>query len=144
MQSQQGVTFTTFQLTIDSMAAIRTTKAEEDVLWDPILGLQQTEVLSVIAFRGQNRSDPRYIRSNNAGQTSGTGIVQQMSLLIGFDQGQFAGFSWWDFGECTACGGLVSSNCIQTDQNDVYQLTAQAACAGRPLAFPGWGSRCMD
>lgn len=84
MQSSQGVTFTTYQLTVDSLAAVRTTKAEEDVLWDPIQGVQKTEVLSVITFRGQNRSDPRYIRSNSAAQTGGTGIVQQTSLIIGF------------------------------------------------------------
>ncbi|RMZ54375.1 hypothetical protein APUTEX25_001951 [Auxenochlorella protothecoides] len=131
--SNQGVTFSTFMVTVDTLAALRTTKAEEDAIWGPILGVQQTEVLSVIAFRGQNRSDAKYIRSNMAALTGGTGIVEQMSLFIGFNRGVFAGFSWWDFGQCTACGGLVSDQCIRTSLSDSYQLTAQASCAA-PLS----------
>lgn len=73
-------------VTVDTLAALRTTKAEEDAIWGPILGVQQTEVLSVIAFRGQNRSDAKYIRSNMAALTGGTGIVEQMSLFIGFSE----------------------------------------------------------
>ena len=36
------------------------------------------QVISVIAFRGQNRSEAQYVVSNSVGRTDGTGIVQQV------------------------------------------------------------------
>lgn len=57
-------------------------------------------------------------------------IYPSVSAIIITDRGVFAGFSWWDFGQCTACGGLVSDQCIRTSLSDSYQLTAQASCAG--------------
>lgn len=36
------------------------------------------QVISVIAFRGQNRSEAQYVISNSVGRTDGTGIVQQV------------------------------------------------------------------
>lgn len=47
------------------------------------------QVISVVAFRGQNRSEAQYVVSNSPGRTDGTGIVQQVrtaaegSVLLG-------------------------------------------------------------
>ncbi|KDD75899.1 hypothetical protein H632_c447p1 [Helicosporidium sp. ATCC 50920] len=128
-----GVTFSTFSVTVDTMAALHTTKAEMDSLWNSIQGTQQRQVMSVIAFRGENRSEARYIRSNSPSDTGGTGIAEEMGLVVSFARGVFAGFSWYDYDDCVACGGLSSSECIKTTYDPVYQTVTQNTCAA-PLA----------
>jgi hypothetical protein len=47
-------------------------------------------VLSLIAFRGENRSDPIYIRSAEPTETQGQGIVVEQSLILNFGKWGYA------------------------------------------------------
>ena len=122
--------FATYLVKVDSIAAVRTTRAEMDQIWQRLVaGGTDVEVVSVIAFRGQNRSEAQYIRSNVTVQTEGTGIVNQLSLLVSWDRGTFAGFQWYNQGPCGSCGGLKAGTCVQTQYEAVYQKYPQSACA---------------
>ena len=72
-----------FSVGVDTLAAVRGTKAEEDQIFDS-LPSGKAAVLSVIAFRGQNRSEARYVRSASATTTKGIGIVSTTALLLQF------------------------------------------------------------
>jgi len=63
------------------MAALRSTKVEEDQLFDLAKALNKEQILSVIAFRGDIRSEAQYIRSTSS-ITGGMGIVERLGLLI--------------------------------------------------------------
>lgn len=99
-------------------------------------GMQDAPVISVIAFRGQNRSEAQYIRSNSSTETQGTGIVQQLSLLVSWDRGAFAGFNWYNGGPCDSCGGPTGGTCVQTQYEPSYQQYTQSGCA---CEFAGGG-----
>lgn len=81
MQNDRNVFFATFSTVTDTMAALRSTKIEEDQLFDLTKALNEEQVLSVIAFRGNVRSEAQYIRSAST-ITGGTGIVERLGLLV--------------------------------------------------------------
>lgn len=87
------------------------------------------QVLSVVAFRGQNRSEAQYIVSNAPSRSEGTGIVQQLSLMVAWDRGRFDGFTWYNQGPCDQCGGLSNARCVQTQYEANYQKYPESACA---------------
>jgi hypothetical protein len=132
------VRFATYRIKVDTLAGVRTSRAEMDAIWRTLLndvaaGSQNVQpVISVIAFRGQNRSEAQYIRSNSSLLTEGTGIVEQLSLMVSWDRGEFAGFTWYNTGACSSCGGLSSSTCVQTQYNEVFQQYPESACACEP------------
>lgn len=123
---------------VDTLAAARTTRAEMAQLWAYIQKTIQPDdqVLSVIAFRGENRSEAQYVASASAARSEGTGIVQQLSLMVGWDRGTFAGFTWFNQGPCDMCGGLGNARCVQTQYDANYQKYPESACACERLRGP--------
>jgi hypothetical protein len=129
-----GVMFSTFAVKVDTLTALRTTRAEEDQLFDAAIALASVNaafkgVLSIIAFRGTLRSEVKYIRSDSTEATGGTGVVTKLALLLNFDRGDLNGFEWYDFGSCEECGGLNGANCITTKYNEQYQKYPMSTCA---------------
>lgn len=126
--------FATFAVKVDTLTALRTTRAEEDQLFDAAIALASVNaafkgVLSIIAFRGTLRSEVKYIRSDSPETTGGTGVVTKLALLLDFDRGNLNGFEWYDFGSCEECGGLNGANCITTEYNEQYQKYPMSTCA---------------
>lgn len=129
-----GVMISTFAVKVDTLSVLRSTRAEEDQLFDAAIALAQansafSKVLSIIAFRGTVRSEVKYIRSDQPSVTGGTGVVDQLALLLVFDRGNLTGFEWYDFGSCEDCGGLNGANCISTSYNAEYQKYPMSTCA---------------
>ncbi|KAL4431119.1 hypothetical protein ABPG75_006375 [Micractinium tetrahymenae] len=128
--NSKGVVWGTYMIKVDTLVGLRATRAEIDQIWKQVLtSMQDSPVISVIAFRGQNRSEAQYIRSNSSTETQGTGIVQQLSLMVSWDRGAFAGFTWYNGGPCDACGGPTGGTCVQTSYEPSYQKYTQSACA---------------
>ncbi|KAI3433419.1 hypothetical protein D9Q98_003234 [Chlorella vulgaris] len=130
-----SVVFATYSVKVDTIAGVRVPRVEMDAIWRSLAasfaaGSEQVQpVISVIAFRGENRSEPQYIRSNSSQLTEGTGIVKDLSLMVSWDRGNFAGFTWYNTGPCDACGGLSSSSCVQTMYDPDFQQYTESACA---------------
>ncbi|PRW58472.1 Armadillo repeat-containing 8 [Chlorella sorokiniana] len=129
--TSKGVVFGTYMIKVDTIAAARTTRAEMTQIWKAVTEkfVADDQVISVIAFRGQNRSEAQYVISNSPGRTDGTGIVQQLSLMVAWDRGTFNGLTWYNGGPCDSCGGMSSSKCIQTQYQPDYQQYTQSTCA---------------
>lgn len=130
-----GVVFATYRVKVDTLSGVRVTRAEMDAIWrkvsaDYAAGATNVQpTITVIAFRGQNRSEAQYIRSNNTQLTEGAGIVEELSLLVSWDRGTFNGFTWYNSGPCDNCGGLGSATCVQSQYDPDYQQYPQSACA---------------
>jgi hypothetical protein len=135
VQDAYSVVFATYSVKVDTIAGVRVPRVEMDAIWRSLAasfaaGSEQVQpVISVIAFRGENRSEPQYIRSNSSQLTEGTGIVKDLSLMVSWDRGNFAGFTWYNTGPCDACGGLSSSSCVQTMYDPDFQQYTESACA---------------
>lgn len=90
--------FASYMVKMDTLAGVRATRAEMDQLWRWVEANAETlglpPVISVVAFRGANRSEAQYVRSNSSAASDGVGIVRQLSLLVSWDRGTFAGFTW--------------------------------------------------
>ena len=130
VQAERGVVFASYMVKVDTISAIRTTRAEMDQLWSKVLkDADAFPVVSAIAFRGQNRSEPHLLRSNASAQSEGTGIVEQLSLLVSWNRGSFDGFQWYNQGPCDGCGGLSGARCVQTQYESSYQRYPESACA---------------
>lgn len=128
--AERGVVFASYMVKVDTISAIRNTRAEMDQLWAKVLkDADSTAVISAIAFRGQNRSEPHLLRSNASAQSEGTGIVEQLSLLVSWNRGSFDGFQWYNQGPCDGCGGLSGARCVQTQYDPSYQRYPESACA---------------
>lgn len=128
--NERGVVFGTFMVRVDTMAGLRTTRAEMDQMWAKVVRDNPVApFISVIAFRGQNRSEAQYIRSNSSTESEGTGIVQQLSLVVGWNRGTFDGFTWYNAGPCDSCGGPTGGECVQTQYEPAYQRFTQSTCA---------------
>jgi hypothetical protein len=83
VQDERNVYFSTYATQVDTMAALRTTKQEEDQLFQLATSTAGKQpVLSVIAFRGNVRSEAHYIRSDSTTLTGGTGVVERLGLLV--------------------------------------------------------------
>lgn len=81
-QTSKNVLFSTYGIGVDTMTALRNTKVEEDQLYDYVTAATGVEqVVSVIAFRGNIRSEAQYVRSNSA-ITGGTGVVKGLGLIV--------------------------------------------------------------
>ena len=134
-QTAYGVVFATYRVKVDTLSGVRVTRAEMDAIWrkvsaDYAAGATNVQpTITVIAFRGQNRSEAQYIRSNNTQLTEGAGIVEELSLLVSWDRGTFNGFTWYNSGPCDNCGGLGSATCVQSQYDPDYQQYPQSACA---------------
>jgi hypothetical protein len=115
-------------MSVDTMTALRTTKLEEDLMF--ALAKQQAgeQVISVIAFRGNIRSEAQYIRSAST-ITGGQGVVNRLGLIVTMDTGNLTALSWYNFDGCNECGGADSSTCIKTQYDAAYQTTPQESCA---------------
>ncbi len=111
------------------MTSLRTTKLEEDLLFEQAKQQIGGEaVISVIAFRGNIRSEAQYIRSASS-TTVGQGVVTRLGLIATMDTGNLTALNWYNFDGCNDCGGAGSSTCIQTQYDPVYQVTPQESCA---------------
>ena len=99
------------------------------------------QVISVIAFRGNIRSEAQYIRSASA-ITGGQGVVARLGLIVNMDGGVLSALNWYNFDGCNACGGQGSSTCIRTQYDAVYQPQTQESCA-TPLTDAGCAP-CTD
>jgi hypothetical protein len=44
------------------------------------------QAMSLVAFKGENRSDARYAASNEKYLTQGTGIATQMALIVNWSE----------------------------------------------------------
>jgi len=113
--------------------------------------------MSLIAFRGQNRSEARYAASNEPYLTQGVGIATQMALvllwgkasatyytcagmhtqhvtcencLLAADKGNLVGWEWFDFQMCQTCGGIWDDRCLRLLYDPIYQQYAQTTCGG--------------
>ena len=85
--NSENVHFSTFSTQVDTLAALRTTKQELDVLEDWVTATAGEEpVISVVAFRGSIRSEAHYIRSSSPTLTQGTGIVERLGIISTFSE----------------------------------------------------------
>jgi hypothetical protein len=107
--ASKGVFFATYSATVDNMAALRLTRAEETALFDR--AGSGPRVLSVIAFRADKRSEARYVRSASTSLTTGTGSVERLGLLATMEGGVLDHLEWYDFDGCDSCGGSKDDNC---------------------------------
>ncbi|PSC76437.1 Armadillo repeat-containing 8 [Micractinium conductrix] len=130
------VVFASYMVKMDTLAGVRATRAEMDQLWRWVEANAETlglpPVISVVAFRGANRSEAQYVRSNSSAASDGVGIVRQLSLLVSWDRGTFAGFTWYNGGSCDDCGGLSGNRCVRTQYTPEVQPYTQAQCAWDP------------
>ena len=110
------------------MTALRTTKLEEDLMFNLAKTQAAEQVISVIAFRGNIRSEAQYIRSASS-ITGGQGVVNRLGLIVTMDSGNLTSLNWYNFDGCNECGGADSSTCIKTNYDPVYQVTPQQSCA---------------
>ncbi|GAB4822799.1 hypothetical protein N2152v2_009845 [Parachlorella kessleri] len=124
----RGAVMTSYAVEVDSMAVLRVTKAEFDQLWDHIPNTLP-QAVSMIAFKGVNRSEARYAASAEAYLTQGVGIATEMAMIVSWDKGVFAGLTWYDFQSCANCGGIYSDRCLRLQEDDVYQQYPQTSCA---------------
>jgi hypothetical protein len=115
-------------MSVDTMTALRTTKLEEDLMFALAKAQTAEQVISVIAFRGNIRSEAQYIRSASS-ITGGQGVVQRLGLIVTMDNGNLTNLNWYNFDGCNDCGGADSSTCIKTQYDPVYQTTPQQSCA---------------
>jgi hypothetical protein len=115
------------------MAALRTTKAEDDQLFDLTVSKNAEQVVSVVAFHGAVRSEPRYVRSASGG-TGGQGQVLELGLLASLDGGVLTALEWDNLGGCADCGGTSSATCVQTEYDASRQTNPQESCAGASRA----------
>ena len=110
------------------MTALRTTKLEEDLMFNLAKQSAGEQVISVIAFRENIRSEAQYIRSASS-ITGGQGVVQRLGLIVTLDNGNLTNLNWYNFDGCNECGGANSDSCIRTQYDAVYQTTPQESCA---------------
>jgi len=110
------------------MTALRTTKLEEDLMFELAKQSVGEQVISVIAFRGEIRSEAQYIRSSSS-ITGGQGVVNRLGLIVNIDNGNLTALNWYNFDGCNECGGADSDTCIRTQYDAVYQTTTQESCA---------------
>jgi hypothetical protein len=66
----------------DTITSLNTSRLQEDLLFQLARGLSPDQVISVIAFRGNIRSQPQYIRSAAPSLTGGQGVVERLGLLV--------------------------------------------------------------
>ena len=75
--NDRDVVFATFAVQVDTLAAVRMTAAEQQQLFAAVKASGMKHVISVAAFRGQNRSEAHYIESDTsalgAGRRGGLG-----------------------------------------------------------------------
>ena len=102
----------------------------------------EKQAITVIAFRGQNRSEAQYVVSASAAASQGTGVVQQLSLMVAWDRGTFNGFTWYNSGPCDTCGGLSNARCVQTQYEPYVQRYPQSSCACECCVGAGVASAC--
>ena len=134
---------------VDVITAVRETRSEVDQLWAAVTagtqpyntanGNNDNQAITVVAFRGQNRSEAQYMRSNDASLTTGTGVVAQLSLMVAFSRGAFAGFQWYNQGPCDGCGGLKGANCVQSQYAPQVQQYPESSCASERGGRAGVG-----
>ena len=67
------------------MTALRTTRLEEDLLFNAAKNGSSDQVVSVIAFRGMMRSEAQYTRSASS-ITGGQGVVEKLGLIAAFGE----------------------------------------------------------
>lgn len=79
--AQNGVYFTTYAVQVDTLAAVRTSEEEETQLLAYATAENKPQVLTVIAFRNNLRSEARYVRSQSP-ESGGTGTVEKMAILL--------------------------------------------------------------
>ena len=125
----KGVWFGSYGVAVDTMAALRTTKAEDDQLFDLTVSKNAEQVVSVVAFHGAVRSEPRYVRSASGG-TGGQGQVLELGLVATLEGGLLTALEWDNLGGCSACGGTSSTTCVQTEYDASRQTNPQESCAG--------------
>jgi hypothetical protein len=84
-QTSMGVHFASYHARIDKLSVLKTTFPEQLALTAdgrpgaPLL-------ISVVAFRGAVRSEPRYVVSGAPSLTGGTGFVSTLSLMSRFGE----------------------------------------------------------
>lgn len=121
----------TYMIKVDTIAGLRSTRAEMDQIWKNVVktAVPEKQAITMIAFRGQNRSEAQYVVSGSTAASEGTGVVQQLSLIVAWDRGSFNGFTWYNQGPCDSCGGLTSATCVQTQYEPSVQKYPQSSCA---------------
>lgn len=120
-----GVEIATFEIEVDKMALLRTSRFTEAQLFDQAQRSNGPDVVSVVAFAGKYRSEARYIWSDDASITGGTGVVNTLSLIPDFDEGRLEFLRWRNVG----CNGCDDSQCIKTTQPAQTDLAESSACA---------------
>lgn len=126
----RGAVLTSYAVAVDSFSVLRFTKAEFDQLWDHIAP-DRAKAVSMVAFKGDFRSEARYSASAEPYLTQGVGIATQMALVAVWDKGNFQGFEWFDFQTCAQCGGLFSDRCLRLQENPIYQKYPQTSCGAK-------------
>lgn len=105
-----GVQWGVYNSKVDQLMVLKTSYLETRYMMNKTLD-GKPPVMTVVAFRGAVRSEPRYVMSLDSNTTRGVGFVVSLALLAKFDKGNLKYLSWYDL-KCNDCGGYSSSVCI--------------------------------
>lgn len=121
----EGVVVSAYNIKVDTIALLQTSNEIERGLFETAT----PGVLSVVAFVGNIRSEARYIWSNDGEITEGTGVIDTLSLIAEYEDGELTYLRWQDFG----CGVKCSAeSCLKT--GIVYAGLETRSCAGYPIS----------
>ena len=140
-----GVASMTFRPKLDAMTFFRGSEAEEGQVLASVSG---ANIMTVVAYAGEVRSEPRIARVTSASAVVGgvqPGRVNSLTLVARFDEGRLRYLQWHDLG----CGSCARGDlCIHVGEG--HQSCAgsetDCSCAGDNCALDLTGSdvlRCQ-
>lgn len=115
------ISVASFELKVDTIGLLQTDAETESGLFERA----NPDVLSVVAFTKDIRSEARYIWANDVEVTggTGTGVLRNLVLIADFDDGELKFLRWQDPG----CLGCSDNRCVQTgivyDEKPTFSCT---------------------